>query len=129
VTDAASIAAAVAEVDRLTDGHGVDVLVNNAGFAAVCPLSEMSDADLRAQFETNVFGLMAVTRAFLPKMRARGSGRIVNVSSSGGRGTFPLMGAYHAPKYAVEALSHALRPELRALGMQGSVIRPGPIRT
>ncbi len=129
VDDADSIAAAVAEVDRLTDGHGVDALINNAGFAAVCPLSEMSDGDLRAQFETNVFGLMAVTRAFLPKMLARRSGRIVNLSSSGGRISLPFVGAYHGTKYAVEAMSDALRWELAPFGIRVVLIEPGPIRS
>src|SRR5688572_8429659 len=68
VVDAGSIEHAHALVERMTDGHGIDVLVNNAGYGLGAPLAEASDADLRAQFETNVFGLMAVTRAFLPKM-------------------------------------------------------------
>jgi short-subunit dehydrogenase len=129
VTDAKSVAAAAVEVDKLTAGRGLDALVNNAGYGLPGPLEELTDGELRAQFETNVFGLMAVTRAFLPKMRARGNGRIVNVSSIGGRVTFPMMGAYHATKYAVEAISDALRRELGAFGMEVSVIEPGPIRT
>jgi NAD(P)-dependent dehydrogenase (short-subunit alcohol dehydrogenase family) len=129
VTDAAGIEATVARVDELTSGHGVDVLVNNAGYAAVSPLAEMPDAELRAQFDTNVFGLMAVTRAFLPKMRARGAGRIVNLSSSGGRISLPFVGAYHGAKYALEAMSDALRWELRPFGIQVVLIEPGPIRT
>ena len=92
VTSAESIAAAVATVDRLTGGHGLDVLVNNAGFGLVGPMTEISDADLRRQYDTNVFGLMAVTRAFVPAMRDRGRGRIINVSSMGGKMTFPFMG-------------------------------------
>jgi short-subunit dehydrogenase len=129
VTDANSIAAAVVEVDAITDSRGVDVLVNNAGYGQMGPASEISDADLRRQFDTNVFGLMAVTRAFLPKMRARGEGRIVNVGSIGGRYTFPLMGAYNSTKYAVESLSDALRNELAAFGVEVSIIEPGPIST
>ncbi len=89
----------------------------------------MSDADLRAQFDTNFFGLMAVTRAFLPGMRARGAGRIVNVSSSGGRVSIPMVGAYHASKFAVEALSDALRMELAHLGIRVVLIEPGPIQS
>jgi NADP-dependent 3-hydroxy acid dehydrogenase YdfG len=96
VTDAASIEAAREEIDRRTDGHGVDVLVNNAGYGLAGALEELADADIRAQFDTNVFGLVAVTRAFLPAMRRRGSGRVLNVSSVGGRITFPLFGAYTA---------------------------------
>src|SRR5438045_2743485 len=77
VTSQTSIDAAAAEVNRLTDGHGVDALVNNAGYGHAGAMEEVSDRDLRAQFDTNVFGLMAVTRAFLPAMRARGAGRLV----------------------------------------------------
>jgi short-subunit dehydrogenase len=129
VTDVDSIAAAVAEVDRLTAGAGVDVLVNNAGYGMAAPLSETTEADLRAQYETNVFGLMAVTRAFLPRMMERRSGRILNLSSVGGRMTFPLFGAYNSTKYAVESLSDALRRELRPLGVEVVLIEPGPIKT
>jgi len=129
VTDAASVASAVTEVDILTDGHGLDVLVNNAGYGQMGPVEEVSDADLRRQYDTNVFGLMSVTRAFLPKMRARGDGRIVNVGSIGGRYTFPLMGAYNSTKYAVESLSDALRNELAPFGVAVSIIEPGPIAT
>ena len=129
VTSAASIAQAVSEVERLTAGHGVDVLVNNAGFGLVGPLSEIPDGELRRQYDTNVFGLMAVTRAFLPAMRARGRGRIVNVSSMGGKMTLPFMGAYNSTKYAVESLSDALRYELAPLGIQVVLIEPGVIHT
>jgi short-subunit dehydrogenase len=93
------------------------------------PLEDLGDDRLRAQFETNVFGLMSVTRAFLPQMRERGFGRIVNVSSMGGRMTFPLMGAYNATKYAVESLSDALRNEVHAFGIGVSLVEPGYIRT
>jgi len=129
VTSQESIDSAAREIDRLTDGHGPDVLVNNAGYGLAVPLAEATDADLRAQFDTNVFGLMAVTRAFLPKMMARRSGRIINVSSVAGRITFPMFGAYHASKYAVEALSDALRMELAPFGIKISLIEPGPIAT
>ena len=129
VTRQSSIDTAKAEVDRLTNGYGLDVLVNNAGYGLAGPLEMLSDADVRAQFDTNVFGLLAVTRAFLPAMRERRSGRIVNVSSVGGRMTFPLGGAYHATKYAVEAMSDALRMELRGFGVKVSVIEPGYIRS
>jgi len=129
VTSAASIEAARAEIDRRTDGHGVDALVNNAGMPVLGPLELVDDADLRRQFDTNVFGLMAVTRAFLPQMRERGRGRIINISSMGGRITFPLGGAYHASKYAVEALSDALRIELAPFGVQVALVEPGVIKT
>jgi short-subunit dehydrogenase len=129
VTDQTSIDAAVEMVDRITAGHGVDVLVNNAGYGDIAPMETTTDKDLRAVFETNVFGLMAVTRAFLPRMRERRAGRIVNVSSLGGLFTLPLFGAYNATKHAVESLSDALRIELRPFGIDVSLIEPGPIRT
>ena len=83
----------------------------------------------RRQYETNVFGLMSVTRAFLPKMVERKSGRIINVSSVGGRVTLPYFGVYNSTKYAVESLSDALRYELRAFGIDVALIEPGVIRT
>ncbi len=129
VTDQASIDSAVEVVDRITGGHGVDVLVNNAGYGDIAPMETTTDKDLRAVFDTNVFGLMAVTRAFLPRMRERGTGRIVNVSSLGGLFTLPLFGAYNATKHAVESMSDALRIELRPFGIEVSLIEPGPIRT
>jgi short-subunit dehydrogenase len=129
VNDAQSIEAAVREIDSLTDGHGIDALVNNAGYGQTGPLETVGDRELRAQFETNVFGLMAMTRAFVPQMRARGFGRIVNIGSMGGLITFPFMGAYHATKYAVEALSDALRIELRSFGIHVSLVEPGAINT
>ncbi len=129
VTSAESIAAAVAEVDRRTDGKGLDVLVNNAGFGVLGPTSEISDGEMRRQYETNVFGLMNVTRAFLPRMRERRAGRIINVSSVGGRITLPFFGVYNSTKYAVESLSDALRYELRPFGIDVVLIEPGVIRT
>jgi len=127
--DPASIAAAMAEVDRITAGRGVDALINNAGFATAGALAELSDRDLRGQFETNVFGLMTLTRAVLPAMLARGAGRIVNVSSVSGRIPAPILGAYHASKYALEALSDALRMELAAFGIKVVIVEPGTVRT
>ncbi|MBX3272783.1 MAG: SDR family oxidoreductase [Sandaracinaceae bacterium] len=129
VTDAASIARAVRDVDALTDGDGLDVLINNAGYGLFGPLEVLSDEDVRAQFETNVFGLLAVTRAFLPRMRERGAGKILNVSSVGGRMTFPLGGAYNATKYAVESMSDALRVEVAQFGVSVVLIEPGYIKT
>ncbi|CAN5772020.1 oxidoreductase [soil metagenome] len=129
VTSAASIAAAVEAVSTLTGGTGVDVLVNNAGFGVLGPTSEIGDAEMRRQYDTNVFGLMAVTRAFLPKMIERRSGRVINVSSVGGRITLPFFGVYNSTKYAVESLSDALRYELRPFGIDVSLIEPGVIRT
>lgn len=129
VTSKESIDAAVATVNQMTGGQGLDVLVNNAGFGVLGPTSEIDDAEMRRQYDTNVFGLMAVTRAFLPKMRERRAGRIINVSSVGGRITLPFFGVYNSTKYAVESLSDALRYELRAFGIDVSLIEPGVIRT
>ena len=129
VTRPESIAAAVEAVAGLTGERGLDALINNAGFGVLGPTSEIPDAELRRQYETNVFGLMAVTRAFLPAMRARRAGRIINVSSLGGRITLPYFGVYNSTKYAVESLSDALRYELRPFGIDVALIEPGVIRT
>jgi len=129
VNDPASIERARVEILEQTAGYGVDGLVNNAGIALAGALADVTDADLRAQFETNVFGLMAVTRAFLPLMMERRAGRIVNVSSSGGLVSLPFVGAYHATKFALEALSDSLRWELAPFAIRVSLIEPGPIRS
>src|SRR5215472_10432048 len=127
VTDKASIAEAMKSVRRLAGG--LDVLVNNAGFGILGPTELITEEDMRAQYETNVFGLMAVTRAALPMMRERGAGRIVNVSSLGGRFTLPLFGVYNSTKFAVESLSDALRIELAPFGIRVSLVEPGVIAT
>src|SRR6185312_15795275 len=129
VTRTESIDGAKREVDRITQGRGLDALVNNAGYGLIGPLEAISDDDLRDQFATNVFGLVAVTRAFVPAMRARGEGRVINVGSMGGRVTFPFMGAYNATKYAVESLSDALRMELAPFGVRVALIEPGAIHS
>jgi NAD(P)-dependent dehydrogenase (short-subunit alcohol dehydrogenase family) len=129
VTDADAIARVKATVDARTGGYGVDVLVNNAGYGVAGPTELITDEDLRAQYDVNVFGLMAMTRAFVPAMRARGGGRVVNVSSLGGRLTLPFFGSYNSTKYAVESLSDALRAELRPFSVRVSLIEPGVIET
>jgi len=129
VTDPDSVRRAWATIEAGTGGAGVDVLVNNAGFALTGPIEILADADVQRQFATNVFGLLAVTRAVLPAMRARGSGRIINLSSLVGRTTFPGMGVYGATKYAVEALSDALRQEVAGFGIQVVIIEPGFVAT
>jgi NAD(P)-dependent dehydrogenase (short-subunit alcohol dehydrogenase family) len=129
VTDPASVDAAMKEIERITGGHGLDVLINNAGYGLPGALTEIGDAELRAQYETNVFGLMRVTRAAVPAMIKRRSGRIINVSSIGGRMTFPFFGAYNSTKYAIESLSDALRVELGAFGIEVALVEPGPIKT
>lgn len=125
VNNRASIAEAVEEVSRLTEGYGIDSLVNNAGYGEMAPLLEVREEDVRGMYETNVFGLLAVTQAFLPQMIRRGAGRIVNVSSGGGRVTLPLFGVYNSTKFAVESLSDAMRMELKPLGIKVVVVEPG----
>ncbi len=129
VNDPDSIAAAAMEVQARTDGRGLDVLVNNAGYGKFAPMALVSDAEMRGQFETNVFGLVRVTQAFLPAMRERGSGKIINVTSILGRITFILQGAYCATKYAVEAMSDCLRREVAGFGVHVTLVEPGMIRT
>jgi len=129
VNDPHSIAAAHARVLAHTDGHGVDVLVNNAGYGQAGAVLDVNDQLVRKQFDTNVFGLLAVTRTFATEMMERGSGRIVNVSSIGGRLSMPLTGVYTASKFAVEGLSDAMRIELAPLGIRVVVVEPGPINT
>ena len=127
VTDSSSISAAVAEA-RAAFG-GIDVLVNNAGFGAYGPL-EITDMEvIRRQFDTNVIGLLEVTKAVLPTMREQRSGVVVNISSVGGRMAFPLGSLYHGSKFAVEGLSEALTYELAPLGISVKVIEPGLVDT
>jgi NADP-dependent 3-hydroxy acid dehydrogenase YdfG len=129
VTSADSVRLAWAKIEASTGGAGVDVLVNNAGFALSGPVEVLADADVQRQFATNVFGLLTMTRTVLPSMRARGSGRIINISSVVGRTTFPGMGVYGATKYAVEALSDALRQEVSSFGIKVVIIEPGFVAT
>jgi NAD(P)-dependent dehydrogenase (short-subunit alcohol dehydrogenase family) len=129
VTDTDSVRQAWEKIDASTGGAGVDVLVNNAGFALSGPIEVLGDADVRRQFGTNVFGLLTMTRTVLPAMRSRGSGRIINVSSLVGRTTFAGMGVYGATKYAVEALSDALRQEVAGFGIKVVIIEPGFVAT
>ncbi|CAA9517448.1 MAG: hypothetical protein AVDCRST_MAG12-3567 [uncultured Rubrobacteraceae bacterium] len=127
VTDEASMRAAVGEVERREGAVGV--LVNNAGFSQSGAVEEVPMEKVRRQFETNVFGLVRMCQLVLPGMRGQGWGRIVNISSMGGRLTFPGGGYYHATKYAVEALSDALRFEVAGFGVRVVVVEPGLIRT
>jgi len=125
VTSEESMVAAVRAVEA-DHGH-VDLLVNNAGYALQGPVEEVSIDTVRAQFETNVFGLVRLTQLVLPGMRAAGRGRIVNVGSMGGRFTFPGGGYHHATKHAVEAISDALRLEVAPFGIHVSLVQPGPV--
>ena len=127
VTEEDSMRAAVEEVERVEGAVGV--LVNNAGYSQSGAVEEVPMDKVRRQFETNVFGLVRLCQLVLPGMRRQGFGRIVNLSSMGGRLTFPGGGFYHASKYAVEALSDALRFEVRGFGVEVVVVEPGLIRT
>jgi NADP-dependent 3-hydroxy acid dehydrogenase YdfG len=127
VTDQASIDAAVAE--GLARFGAIDALVNNAGYGAYGPLEAFSMDGIRRQFDTNVIGLLATTKAVLPHMRAAKSGTIVNISSIGGKMTFPLGTLYHGSKFAVEGLSEALHYEVEPLGVRVKIVEPGMIKT
>ena len=127
VTDEGSMKAAVERVEA--EQGVVGALVNNAGYSQSGAIETLSMDDLRRQFETNVFGLVRMAQLVLPGMRRAGWGRIVNMSSMGGNFTFPGGGAYHASKYAVEAISDALRFEVKGFGVGVTVIQPGAIRT
>lgn len=129
VSNAVSVHNAKVEVDEITNGYGVDVLVNNAGFVQAGPVEEVTDAELLAQFETNVFGLLRVTRTWLPAMRARRGGRVINVSSVAGRIALPCMGVYDSTKFCLEGLSDSLRMELAAYSVDVVLVEPGAIRT
>lgn len=127
VTDNESIATAAQQI--ISDFGTVDVVLNNAGYALTGPFEAATDEQIRRQFDTNVFGLMEVTRAFLPHFRANKSGMFLNVSSIGGRITFPLISLYHSTKWAVEGFSESLAYELRELGIQVKLIEPGGVST
>lgn len=119
----AAIAAAVARFGR------IDVLVNNAGFGVIGAVEETSGADVRRLYETNVFGLLAVTRAALPQLRSQRSGHILNLSSVGGYQSGPGFGVYCSTKFAVEGITEALHGELAPLGISVTVVEPGYFRT
>jgi NAD(P)-dependent dehydrogenase (short-subunit alcohol dehydrogenase family) len=127
VCDEASMRTAVQTVERAEGAVGV--LINNAGYGLEGAFEEVPMTDIRRQFETNVFGLIAMTKLVLPAMRRQRWGRIVNLSSMGGKLTFPGGAYYHATKHAVEALSDALRFEVKGFGIDVIVIQPGPIKT
>jgi NAD(P)-dependent dehydrogenase (short-subunit alcohol dehydrogenase family) len=127
VTDEDSMRTAVASIAEA--GTALGALVNNAGYSQSGAMETVSLDRVREQFETNVFGLLRMCQLVLPAMRRQGAGRIVNLSSMGGRLTFPGGGAYHAAKHAVEALSDALRFELSGFGIEVVLIEPGLITT
>lgn len=127
VTSTESVESAVAEV--VARFGRLDAVVNNAGYAVDGVFEGADDAAIRRQFETNVFGLMRVTRAAIPVMRRQGGGTLVQVSSMGGRATFPLYSLYHATKWAVEGFSESVAFELRPFGIRVRIVEPGAIRT
>ena len=129
VTSQSSIDAATSEIASLIGQNGIDVLINNAAYTLTGPLEEVGDTELKAQFETNVFGPMRMVRAFVPQMRKRGHGRIINISSVVGRLALPFFGPYNATKHAIEAMSDSLRHELKPFGIDVVIIEPGAINT
>jgi NAD(P)-dependent dehydrogenase (short-subunit alcohol dehydrogenase family) len=127
VMDEGSIRAAVD--DAVKKYGGIDVLVNNAGYAVYGPFEATTPQQAARQFETNIFGLMAVTRAVLPLFRRQKGGVLINVASMGGRIGFPLYSVYNATKWAVEGFSEAIQHELAPLGIRVKIIEPGVILT
>lgn len=127
VLDLASIQSAVQEgIDRFGK---IDVLLNNAGYGAYGPLESFDRDNITRQFNVNVIGLLDVTRAVLPHFRANQDGVIINVSSIGGKMTFPMGTLYHGTKFAVEGLSEALHYEMEAIGVKVKIVEPGAIAT
>jgi NAD(P)-dependent dehydrogenase (short-subunit alcohol dehydrogenase family) len=127
VGDPASVEAAVTRM--ITETGRIDVLVNNAGFGIAGAIEDTSDAEARAQLETNFFGLHRVCRAVLPQMRKQGRGRVVNVSSLAGLVAIPYQAFYCASKHAIEAYTEALRMEMKPFGIHVSMIEPGDFAT
>jgi NADP-dependent 3-hydroxy acid dehydrogenase YdfG len=127
VTDAGQVDSAVTQA--VAKFGRVDVLVNNAGYGVAGAIEEVSEAEFMPMFETNVFGLLRVTRALLPQLRKQRSGHILNLSSIGGVVASPGIGFYNATKFAVEGISESLAAELGPLGIRVTIIEPGPFRT
>lgn len=127
VTDDASMTAGIARI--IEEAGRIDVLVNNAGYGSYGAIEDVPIDEARRQFEVNLFGLGRLVQLVTPHMRGQKSGTIINISSMGGRLTTPLGGWYHATKYAVEALSDALRMELKPFGIDVVLVEPGGIRT
>jgi NAD(P)-dependent dehydrogenase (short-subunit alcohol dehydrogenase family) len=127
VTDKAAVSAAV------TEAHArfgrLDVVINNAGYGLFGAIEEVSEAEARAQLETNLFGALWVTQAVLPIMRAQGSGHIIQVSSIGGVNAFPTVGLYHASKWGLEGFSQSLAAEVAGFGIKVTIVEPGGFAT
>jgi NAD(P)-dependent dehydrogenase (short-subunit alcohol dehydrogenase family) len=119
-----------ASVEAAINAFGrIDVLVNNAGYGLIGAVEEVSDAQIRQQFETNLFGLLNVTRAVLPLLRKQRSGHILNVTSVGGQVSFPVFGMYHGTKYAIEGISESLAQEVAPFGIKVTIVEPGGFKT
>jgi len=127
ITDTAAVNAAVVEAEGIAGR--IDVLVNNAGYGLVGAVEEASLDEARAQFETNVFAPLAILKAVLPAMRARGEGRIINITSVSGLAVWAGTGVYCASKWALEALTQSLAQEVAALGIKVVNVAPGGLRT
>lgn len=128
VTSDVSVRMAVHDLLSATGGR-IDVVVNNAGYYCVGPIEETSPEELAAQLDTNVLGVLRVTRAVLPAMRARGSGTLVNVSSISGLVVVPIAAVYNSSKFALEALTEGLRYEVSPFGIRVIAVEPGPMKT
>ena len=134
VTKPEDVKAAIAAVSASLDGRKLEALVNNAGIANMGPLALQSMDEFRAHFEVNVFGLMAMTQAALPLLgmdenRSGAPGRIINITSVGGRLSAPFLGAYAATKHSVEAITDAFRRELMVYGIDAIAVGPGSVKT
>jgi len=127
VTDKAAVGAAVAET--IARFGRIDVAINNAGYGLFGAIEEVSEAEARAQIETNLFGALWVTQAVLPQMRAQGSGHILQVSSIGGVNAFPTVGLYHASKWGLEGFSQSLAQEVAGFGIKVTLVEPGGFAT
>jgi NAD(P)-dependent dehydrogenase (short-subunit alcohol dehydrogenase family) len=127
VTDKAAVAGAITKAH--TRFGRLDVVVNNAGYGLFGTIEEVSEAEARAQLETNLFGALWVTQAALPIMRAQGSGHIIQVSSIGGVNAFPTVGLYHASKWGLEGFSQSLAAEVAGFGIKVTIVEPGAYAT
>lgn len=127
VTNDESINTLFNEIETVSDG--IDILVNNAGYGSYGAVEDLSMEDAKKQFDVNLFGLAAITRKVLPYMREQKSGKIINISSVGGKMVSPLGSWYHATKFAVEGFSDCLRLEVKQFGIDVIVIEPGPIKS
>jgi NAD(P)-dependent dehydrogenase (short-subunit alcohol dehydrogenase family) len=129
-TDLSETASVEALASKAIEKYGrVDALVNNAGYGQMGPIELVPAEAVQRQFEVNIFGMLALIRALIPVMRDNGGGRLVNISSIGGRVAFPFGGLYSASKFALEAISDTLRMELEPFNIKVSIIEPGPVST